>query len=221
MSKTDTHGKSSKQSESGNRAPRLRFPGFEGEWEEKKLGEVFEKNEERNTDCTIGFDKTISVATMVYNPSGNGAADESLRTYKVLRVGDIAFEGNKSKNFAYGRFVMNDIGVGIMSPRFRSLRPKTPLVVDFWKKLINYEPLMRSRLVNSTKQGTMMNELIVDEILKQTVPVPSLPEQQKIAACLSEMDRLIAAQEQKVEALRAHKKGMMQRMFPEKRKGEL
>ena len=180
------------------------------------MGEVFEKNEERNTDCTIGFDKTISVATMVYNPSGNGAADESLRTYKVLRVGDIAFEGNKSKNFAYGRFVMNDIGVGIMSPRFRSLRPKTPLVVDFWKKLINYEPLMRSRLVNSTKQGTMMNELVVHDVLKQSVPIPpSLPEQTAIATFFTHLDTLISSTSRRLEKLRAVKAASLQSMFPQ------
>ncbi len=199
----------------GETVPRLRFPGFEGEWKEKKLGEVFEKNEERNTNCSIGYDKTISVATMVYNPSGNGAANDSLRTYKVLRIGDIAFEGHKNKEYAYGRFVMNDVGVGIMSPRFTSLRPKITLNVDFWKKLISYEPIMRSKLVNSTKMGTMMNELIVYEVLKQSIPVPSFAEQQKIAECLSELDKNIKAETDKLEALKNHKKGLMQQLFPQ------
>lgn len=197
-----------------NNIPRLRFPGFAGEWEERRLGEVFENHEERNTDCAVGYDKTISVATMVYNQSGNGAAEGSLRAYKVLRIGDIAFEGHKSKNYSYGRFVMDDIGVGIMSPRFKALRPKAPLIVDFWKRLINYEPIMRSRLVNATKMGTMMNELIVNEILKQSVPVPSLAEQRKIAGCLEALDGLIAAEARKVEALRERKRGLMQGLFP-------
>lgn len=199
---------------SGETTPRLRFPGFTGEWKKKTLGEVFKKNNERNTDCSIGFDKTISIASMSYNPSGNGAAEDSLKTYKVLRIGDIAFEGHKNKDFAYGRFVMNDIGPGITSPRFTSLRPKFPIEVGFWKKLINYEPIMRSLLVNSTKMGTMMNELIVPEVLKQSLPVPSPAEQQKIATCLSTLDDAIKAEIDKLEALRAHKKGLMQQLFP-------
>ena len=44
--------------------------------------------------------------------------------------------------------------------------------------------------------------------------VPALPEQQKIADCLSSLDELITAQAQKVETLKAHKKGLMQGLFP-------
>ena len=46
----------------------------------------------------------------------------------------------------------------------------------------------------------------------------SLAEQQKIADCLTSLDELIAAEGRKLEALRAHKKGLMQQLFP--REGE-
>jgi type I restriction enzyme, S subunit len=44
--------------------------------------------------------------------------------------------------------------------------------------------------------------------------IPQLAEQQKIADCLSSIDNLITAQTQKLDALKAHKKGLMQRLFP-------
>jgi len=47
---------------------------------------------------------------------------------------------------------------------------------------------------------------------------PSLPEQQKIADCLSSLDELIELQARQLEALKAHKKGLMQQLFP--REGE-
>ena len=47
------------------------------------------------------------------------------------------------------------------------------------------------------------------------IPAPSLPEQQKIADCLESADALIEAQRRKVEPLRAHKKGLMQQLFPQ------
>ncbi len=47
---------------------------------------------------------------------------------------------------------------------------------------------------------------------------PTLPEQQKIAECLSSVDALIAAQARKLDALKTHKKGLMQQLFP--REGE-
>ena len=50
------------------------------------------------------------------------------------------------------------------------------------------------------------------------VSYPSQPEQQKIADCLTSLDESIVAQGRKVEALKAHKKGLMQQLFP--REGE-
>jgi type I restriction enzyme S subunit len=44
--------------------------------------------------------------------------------------------------------------------------------------------------------------------------VPSYGEQQKIADCLTSIDDLITAQTQKLDALKAHKKGLMQQLFP-------
>jgi type I restriction enzyme S subunit len=47
------------------------------------------------------------------------------------------------------------------------------------------------------------------------IPVPSLSEQQKIADCLFSLDELITLETQKLEALKAHKKGLMQQLFPQ------
>ncbi len=44
--------------------------------------------------------------------------------------------------------------------------------------------------------------------------VPKPPEQQRIASCLSSLDALITAETQKLEALKTHKKGLMQQLFP-------
>jgi type I restriction enzyme S subunit len=46
------------------------------------------------------------------------------------------------------------------------------------------------------------------------VVVPGLDEQKRIAESLASLDALIAAQAQKLDALKAHKKGLMQQLFP-------
>lgn len=154
------------------------------------MGELYQRNTERNENL-IGYDKTISVATMSYKDDGNGASESSLSTYKVIRVGDIAFEGHTNKQFRFGRFVVNDIGTGIMSPRFSTLRPLNEMPVNFWKQYIHSESVMRRILVNSTKAGTMMNELVIPEFLNQTIMVPSENEQAVINA--SKNDVMYAA----------------------------
>ena len=50
--------------------------------------------------------------------------------------------------------------------------------------------------------------------LKFNIHFPQLPEQQRIAACLSSLDALITAEAQKLEALKTHKKALMQQLFP-------
>ena len=178
------------------KVPEIRFKGFTEAWEQRKLGELYQRNTERNENL-IGYDKTISVATMSYKDDGNGASESSLSTYKVIRVGDIAFEGHTNKQFRFGRFVVNDIGTGIMSPRFSTLRPLNEMPVNFWKQYIHSESVMRRILVNSTKAGTMMNELVIPEFLNQTIMVPSENEQAVIGQYFTNIDHLITLHQRK------------------------
>ena len=178
------------------------------------MGELYQRNTERNENL-IGYDKTISVATMSYKDDGNGASESSLSTYKVIRVGDIAFEGHTNKQFRFGRFVVNDIGTGIMSPRFSTLRPLNEMPVNFWKQYIHSESVMRRILVNSTKAGTMMNELVIPEFLNQTIMVPSENEQAVIGQYFTNIDHLITLHQRKCDEVKTLKKYMLQKMFPQ------
>ena len=201
-----------------SRAPKFRFPGFEGEWEEKTFGELYKKNNVKN-DLSFGVDKIISVANMYFKPDANVGDEEYLKSYNIFRLGDIAYEGNKSANYAYGRFVENTIGDGIVSHVFDVYTPiSKDHCLGYWKYAINYERIMRPVLEKSTIKSTMMTNLIAKDFLKQKTLVPSLAEQQIISECLEAEDRMISAQEQKVEALKERKQGLMQQLFP--RSGE-
>ena len=194
--------------------PALRFKGFTDPWEQRKLKELYFQLTERNADL-LPYQKTLSVATMSFRTDGNGAADTSLANYKRLRTGDIAFEGHTSKEFRYGRFVLNDVGDGIMSPRFSALRPLHEMPINFWKYYIHYEPIMRKVLVNSTKAGTMMNELVINEFLQESILVPSVAEQQAIGRFFKQLDTLITLHQRKYEKLVNIKKSMLDKMFPQ------
>lgn len=197
-----------------SRVPRIRFKGFEEDWEQRKLGEMYTQLVERNIEL-LPFEKILSASTMNYKVDGSGAAEESLSNYKRLRVGDIAFEGHTSRDFRYGRFVLNDTGDGILSPRFSALRPIRCMPIKFWKYYIHYEPIMKKILVNSTKSGTMMNELVVEEFLKEVLLVPEEYEQQKIGVFFNGLDRLITLHQRKLEKLKIIKKSMLENLFPQ------
>lgn len=178
--------------------PRWSCPIWITAWEQRKFSDMYVVNNERNANCELGYDRTLSIATMTFN-GGNGAADDSLSNYKVIRIGDIAFEGHTNKVHAYGRFVLNDAGDGLMSPRFSCLRPIVKQRYSFWKYYIPREESMRPILVNATKSGTMMNELVPDDLMRESILVPCLAEQEVIGNSLSQLDHLITLHQRKCQ----------------------
>lgn len=114
-----------------------------------------------------------------------------------MRLGDIAFEGNKSKHFAHGRFVENTIGDGIVSHVFDVFRPIADYDLLFWKYLINYEGVMGRIMTRCTKASTMMTNLVADDFLAESILVPSIQEQQKIGAFLDKLDSLTTLHQRK------------------------
>lgn len=62
--------------------------------------------------------------------------------------------------------------------------------------------------------GGIIKTITKEALRSFIVKLPKLEEQQKVADCLSSVDELIAAQADKVEELKAHKKGLMQQLFP-------
>ncbi|MBW4847913.1 MAG: restriction endonuclease subunit S [Lachnospiraceae bacterium] len=193
-------------------SPPIRSNEFSGNWEQKKFGEIYQVNNERN-EGQYPVDKTLSISTMTFNTLGNGAEESSLSKYKVLRIGDIAFEGHTSKKFRYGRFVLNNIENGIMSPRFTTLRPIIKQDYNFWEYYIHSEEVMRDYLVKATKAGTMMNELVPEDLFGQFILVPSFDEQASIGAFLKCLDNLIVFQQDKCEKTVGVKASMLEKLF--------
>lgn len=196
-----------------------RFTPDEGgafpEWEEIEFGKLFQRRSEKNGE-KFGVEKTISVATMHFKPEGNKADDKSLPKYKVMRTSDIAFEGHINKHFKHGRFVLNDIGDGIISPIFEVLQPVSELskeVPEFWKYYINYEPVMGKILAKCANTGIMMNRLAIKDFYKQKIKVPCIEEQRKIAAALAAYDEMIAVKTAKLETWQECKKRMVKEIF--------
>lgn len=189
---------------------------FPQDWKEEKIGELFYKVMERNNGQ---FDKTkwISVAKMYYQePEKVTSNNIDTRTY-VMRLGDMAFEGHPNKDFLFGRFVVNDLGDGIISELFPIYRHRKQYVTNYWKYAIQFESIMARIYIRCiTISGASSNKINDDEFKKESLFLPPLPEQQKIAEIISTQDKLIELQEKKIEQLKELKKAYLQKMFPQK-----
>ena len=196
-----------------NAIPEIRFKGFSDDWEQREFSKQYVKVSEKN-DLSFGTDKIISVANMYFKEDTKESSDDYMRTYNVMRLGDIAFEGNKSKNFAHGRFVENTIGDGIVSHVFDVFRPIVDYDLLFWKYIINNEGVMGRIMTRCTKSSTMMTNLVADDFLKEKIAVPSLEEQRQIGSFLNGLDNLITLHQRKLGKITKVKMAMLEKMFP-------
>ena len=198
--------------QNGEKTPKIRFSGFTKDWEQRKFSELYELVNEKN-DGSYGKDSNITVATMQFKSNIQISKNEYLNTYNIFKKGYIAFEGHKSKEFRFGRFVENDIGDGIVSHIFIVFRPIMEFDINFWKYAINNELIMQSILSRSTKASTMMNDLVVKDFLKEIFFVPFLGEQACIGKTLKSLDHLITLHQSKLEKLQKIKKSMLESIF--------
>ena len=183
-------------------------------WEQRKFSELYSKVSEKN-DLSFGTEKIISVANMYFKEDVKDSSEEYMRTYNIMRLGDIAFEGNKSKNYAHGRFVENTIGDGIVSHVFDVFRPIVDYDLFFWKYFINNESVMGRIMTRCTKASTMMTNLVASDFLKEEILVPSIDEQKEIGKYLDTLDHFITLHQRKCEDTKKLKKYMLQKMFPQ------
>ena len=87
----------------------------------------------------------------------------------------------------------------------RPFCPKRGINVRFFFCVLEANPVMQE---SYKRPFSMLKEK------KLSFPDPKSGEQQRIASCLSSLDALITAETQKHEALKTHKKGLMQQLFP-------
>jgi type I restriction enzyme S subunit len=203
----------------GEAQPRLRFPEFKntGEWDEKKLGTVCDiqrgkfSHRPRNDPKFFGGQYPfIQTGDVVKSEGGAVIASQSLneeglavsKLFKptVVLITIAANIGDTGLLLTEGCFTDSVVG----------LIPKKGVIPVF------LELIMRGQKDNLNKVATTgAQKNINNEILREvSVLLPAVPEQHRIATCLTTLDTLITAETQKHEALKTHKKGLMQQLFP-------
>ncbi|BBB32752.1 type I restriction enzyme S subunit [Thermotomaculum hydrothermale] len=199
----------------GEKVPRFRFPEFKdsGEWEEKRLGEIFQERNERNGNgkfelLSVTISKGV-VKTSQLERKNNTTSDFS--NYKKVYPNDIVYNSMRMWQGASGVSKWS----GIVSPAYTVLKPLSDQNSVFWayyfKKSTSVENF--KRFSQGLTPDTWNLKFPIFSKIKMIVPKLK-EEQQKIADCLSSLDEIIELQTKKIELLKQHKKGLMQGLFP-------
>ncbi len=211
----------------GEKIPKYRFKEFEkdGDWEEKRLGDLIELK------GRIGY-RGYTLEDIV----GKGEGAISMSPSNINEFGTLSF--TKSTYITWAKYeespeIMLENGFTVLVKTgstygkvafIKNLTEKTTinpqLVVLKPKKLNNYflyllvanESIQRQ--INATVVGGAIPTLSQESISNFEILVPKIKEQEKIAECLSTLNDLIISQTERIEQLKLHKKGLMQGLFP-------
>lgn len=162
-------------------------------WEQRKFGDLYTKSKRKNVDLKYSVLDIISVAKMISSQNIRRSTDEYMKTYNIIKLNDIVFEGHTSKKYKYGRFVLNDFKNGIVSHVFDVFKPQEDMNPTFMKYYIHDESVMEHPLLFSTSHARMLNSLNAKQLNKQTIKMPYLYEQKKIGLLLNLADKIIVA----------------------------
>ena len=207
--------------------PKLRFPefraaaGWEGGQLESALSSISSGLVLEQSSDTSGFKvtriETISAGTIDLEKVGLVKTSQDISAYK-LRVGDILLSNiNSVAHIGKSVFLDRDYDLYHGMNLLRLAVNRTKHEPQFIYYLINTDGI-RASLRERANKAVNQASINQTELGKTAVALPLKLEQQKIAECLSSVDELIAAQARKVDALKTHKKGLMQQLFP--REGE-
>ena len=227
MSSKGTSAVMGEQDQQGGLVPKLRFPEFQGagEWKPERLGLFVTSIKERVGTRTLTPMSVTSGLGLVsqIEKFGRSIAGQQYRNYIALKSGDFAYNKSATKQYPQGfiaRYI-GDIDACVPNSIFTCFRIENSALNAEYLNYLLLGNLHGRWLANFMTVGARAHgSLNIDDedLLSVPIPLPLGPsseaEQQKIADCLLSIDALIAAEAEKLKALKEQKKGLMQELFP-------
>ena len=194
----------------GEMVPRVRFKGFEGEWKERKLGEVFSERVENNINGQL---LSVTLNKGIIRASENGKLDNSnsdKSKYKVVNINDIAYNSMRMWQGASGCSKYE----GIVSPAYTVITPKEDIDSSFFSYLFKTDIAINKFRLHSQGLTSDNWNLKYPAFSKIDVYCPlDISEQRAIASYFTALDAQITLHRERLEKLKQIKAACLERMF--------
>ena len=193
----------------GEKVPEFRFSGFTGDWEQRKLGEIFEEYSEKNSEELP--------ALMIIQGGGTIRRDESernllydkanLSNYKMVNEGDFIVH---LRSFEGGLEMATN--TGIISPAYHTFHGENTDSRFYYsyfrsKKFIDIDLKPH---VYGIRDGRSID---IEGMKTVKIPFTSYEEQKTIGMFIKRLDHLITLHQRKLEKLKIIKKSFLEKMF--------
>ncbi|EGP5520281.1 restriction endonuclease subunit S [Enterococcus faecium] len=198
----------------GAKVPEIRFPGFTGDWEQRKLGDVLsERNDqtpETNEYPLMSFVQGKGVTPKGERYNRSFLVKDSEKKYKKTELGDFIYSSN---NLETGSIGFNRTGKAVISPVYSIFKSKKSRESQFIGIMSARKDFI-SKMVRF-RQGVVYGQWRIHEsdFLNIDTKMPNDKEQQLIISFFENIDKTIALHQRKLDLLKETKKGFLQKMF--------
>ena len=211
---------SSSNSQEAN-VPKLRFPGFEGEYSCKKLGQICEKVIRNDPESNAPIMMLSAASGFIYQSEkySRENAGKSLKKYTLLKAGELAFNHGASKIKKYGccyELTVPEARIPYVYHTFKIIDEDCH--IPYIAQLLN-NPLIDNqlkRLVSSSVRLDGLLNISYNEYMTISLNLPQKDEQEKIEKFLALLNQRIVKQQQLINALKLYKRGALSRLFPKR-----
>jgi type I restriction enzyme S subunit len=213
MSSKEAIGHSTDDTQERNLVPKLRFTEFrtDGEWRSRALSQLCEVNPPNKglPSEFLYIDLGAIEGGRLKEATAMRSDAAPSRAQRLLKGGDVLFQTVRPNQKSNYLFTLDGLTY-VASTGFAQLRPNASQA--FLYQAVQTDTFIAKVLERcSGSNYPAINSTDLSQIM---VATPEPGEQQKVGDCLSSVDELIAAEAEKLEALKAHKKGLMQLLFP-------
>lgn len=197
----------------GSLVPEIRFKGFTGDWEERRISEYIETITERNGNSKDRVVLSVSnklgliLQTDLFGGYQIASVDQS--NYKVLRKNEFAYNPARINVGSIAKLEKYEIG--ILSPMYELFKTNDRLSPDFFIYYFQTHDFYWN--MNNSLSGSVRQSLALDALKLFIFKVPSFVEQQKIGSYFQNLDNLISKQATELEKLKNIKKTLLSKMF--------
>ena len=198
--------------------PKIRFKGFDDDWEQRKLGDVLERRIEQRQQSKeyprLAFASGQGVIPLSERKTNNReqlTKDEYTKKYLVTELNDIVYN---PANVKYGAIDRNKCGRGLISPIYVTFT--TSEISGFIERIVTSHDFQQRALRFEEGTVTKRQSVNPEDLVTLDILVASKrEEQQKIATYFDSLDNLITLHQRKCDETKKLKKYMLQKMFPQ------
>ena len=204
--------------------PALRFKGFTDPWEQRKLGDAFERVVRKNTNNESRLPLTISAQDGLVDQItyfNNRVASRDVSNYYLVYNGEFAYNKSTSDGYPFGAVKRLDwYEKGVLSTLYIVFALKHPEKDDSDFMTVFYDTDrwhrgVAERAAEGARNHGLLNISADDFFDIDTTMPEDKVEQEKIGRLLKKLDTLITLHQRKYEKLVNIKKSMLDKMFPQ------